>query len=190
MIWIGILVFLVLVAGILVTVVISVYNGIVALKNQVDRAWANIDVILKQRYDEIPQLVQVLEQAAQYEKSVIQKVMDARSRYGSARNPDQKVKASQEMSLALSGVFAIGEAYPELKSNANFMHLQTRLSTLEEQLTDRREVYNEAVTNWNTRIAQFPEILFRSFMTLEERVLFQVTEQEKARPNLKMNLGT
>lgn len=189
MIWIGILVFLVLVVGILVTVVISVYNGIVALKNQVDRAWANIDVILKQRYDEIPQLVQVLEQAAQYEKSVIQKVMDARSRYGSARNPDQKVKASQEMSLALSGIFAIGEAYPDLKSNTNFMHLQTRLSTLEEQLTDRREVYNEAVTNWNTRIAQFPEILFRSFITMEERILFQVTEQEKVRPNLKMNLG-
>jgi LemA protein len=189
MIWIGVAVFLILVVGIFVTVVISVYNGIVALKNQVDRAWANIDVVLKQRYDEIPQLVQVLEQAAQYEKSVIQKVMDARARYGSARSPDEKVGASQEMSLALRGVFAIGEAYPELKSNSNFTHLQNRLSSLEEQLTDRREVYNEAVTNWNTRIAQFPEILFRSFMTLQERVLFQVTEQEKSRPNLKMNLG-
>jgi LemA protein len=115
--------------------------------------------------------------------------MDARARYGSARSPDEKVGASQEMSLALRGVFAIGEAYPELKSNSNFTHLQNRLSALEEQLTDRREVYNEAVTNWNTRIAQFPEILFRSFMTLQERVLFQVTEQEKSRPNLKMNLG-
>ena len=190
MIALGVVVFLVLLAGIFLIVTISVYNGIVALKNQVDRSWANIDVVLKQRFDEIPQLVQVLEQAAQYEKSVIQKVMDARARYGSARSPDQKAKASQEMSLALSGVFAIGEAYPELKSNANFTHLQNRLSALEEQLTDRREVYNEAVTNWNTRIAQFPEILFRSFMTLEERILFQVTEQEKARPNLKMNLGT
>ncbi len=189
MVWMGLLVFVVLMAGILVAVVISLYNGIVTLKNQVDRAWANIDVVLKQRFDEIPQLVQVLEQAAQYEKSVIQKVMDARAHYGSARSPEQKVKASQEMSLALSGVFAIGEAYPELKSNSNFTHLQNRLSTLEEQLTDRREVYNEAVTNWNTRIAQFPELLFRSVMKLEERVLFQVTEQEKSRPNLKMNLG-
>ena len=187
---VAVLVFVVLLIGVLLSVVISVYNGIVTLKNQVDRAWANIDVVLKQRFDEIPQLIQVLEQTAQYEKSVIQKVMDARSRYGSARSPDEKVSASQEMSLALRGVFAIGEAYPELKSNANFTHLQTRLSALEEQLTDRREVYNEAVTNWNTRIAQFPEVLFRGFMNLQERLLFQVSEQERARPNLKMNLGS
>jgi LemA protein len=189
MLMIGIGIFFILLVGIAVATSISIYNGIVMLKNQVDRAWANIDVILKQRYDEIPQLIEVLEQTAQYEKSVIQKVMDARAQYGSARSPDEKVSASQEMSFALKGIFAIGEAYPELKSNANFTHLQNRLSALEGQLTDRREVYNEAVTNWNTRIAQFPEILFRSFMNLQERMLFQVTEQEKARPKLKMNLG-
>lgn len=185
----AVFIFFLLVMFILLSTAISVYNGLIALKNQVDRAWANIDVILKQRFDEIPQLIQILEQYAQYEKSVIQKVMDARAHYGSATSPGQKIEASKELSLALKGVMAIGEAYPELKSNSNFTHIQTRLSDLENNIADRRETYNEAVTNYNTRIAQFPDVIFASMLQFKERELFRVSEAEKALPNLKMNLG-
>ena len=168
---------------------ISMYNNLIALKNQVDLAWANIDVILKQRFDEIPSLIEVLEQAASYEKSVIEKVAEARTRYGSARNEQQKLKASQELSLALSGVFAIGEAYPDLKSNAQFTHILSRLSALEDQLSDRRESYNDGVTLWNTTITQFPEVMIAPMFGFQAKPLFKVSEAEKARPSLKMNLG-
>jgi LemA protein len=168
---------------------ISMYNKLIALKNQVDLAWANIDVILKQRFDEIPSLIEVLEQAASYEKSVIEKVAEARTRYGSARNEQQKLKASQELSLALSGVFAIGEAYPDLKSNAQFTHILSRLSALEDQLSDRRESYNDGVTLWNTTITQFPEVMIAPMFGFQAKPLFKVSEAEKARPSLKMNLG-
>ncbi len=187
---IGFIVLIMLLLGIVVVTAISIYNGIVSLRNQVDRAWANIDVILKQRFDEIPQLIQILEQYVQYEKHIIQAVMDARSHYGAAHSSDDKIKASQEMSLALKGVFAIGENYPELKSNANFTHIQQRLSSLEDHLADRREVFNEAVTNWNTRIAQFPDVLLTGVLNLSPRDLYQINEKEKSMPSLKMNLGS
>jgi LemA protein len=185
----AIFIFFLLVIFILISAAISAYNGLIALKNQVDRAWANIDVILKQRFDEIPQLIQILEQYVQYEKSVITKVMDARAHYGSAQTTGQKIAASKELSVALQGVMSIGEAYPELKSNANFTHIQNRLSELENSIADRRETYNEAVTNYNTRIAQFPDVMFASMLQFKEREMFRVSEAEKALPNLKMNLG-
>jgi LemA protein len=167
---------------------ITVYNGLVKLKNQTQRAFANIDVILKQRHDEIPQLLQVIEQYAQYERGTIDRVIEARTRYGQASTVNEKVQASQEMSLALRGVFAIGEAYPELKANQQFTQLQTRVSALESELSDRRESYNESVTNYNTRIQQIPDVFFARMLGYQPFDLFRVTEDEKVAPNLKMQL--
>ncbi|MBS1958824.1 MAG: LemA family protein [Bdellovibrionales bacterium] len=181
--------FVIIVFVVIIATAISVYNGLISLKNQVDRGWANIDVILKQRYDEIPQLIQIIEQYVQHEKAMIQKVADARARYGSATTTEDKIKASQEMSFVLKGIVAIGEAYPDLKSNANFIQIQNRLSTLENNLADRREVYNECVTNYNTRTSQFPDVIFARMLNFQEREFFKVTENEKQLPNLKMNLG-
>ncbi len=164
--------FLALVAGILVISLIAVFNGIVSLQNQVDRAWSNIDVILKQRFDEIPALIRVLESSAHFEQAMISRIIEARARYGSASNPEQKVRAHRAASVALNHVFAIREAFPDLRSSADFMHLQKRLSELDTQIAGRREVYNEAVSNWNTKITTFPGILFRSRMGLEEKELF------------------
>lgn len=185
----GGLVFVVLVLFVFVSMAIGVYNRLVALKNQVDRAWANIDVILKQRFDEIPQLLQVVEQYAQYEKATIARVAEARQHYGAARTTNQKVAATQEMSLALQGVIAIGEAYPDLKANQNFIQLQSRVSQLESDIADRREVFNEAVTNYNTRTEQFPDMLFAGWMNYRRMDLLRAKETEKVAPNLKMNLG-
>ena len=183
------IVFVAVVAFVLLTMGIRIYNGLVSLKNQVDRSWANIDVILKQRFDEIPQLIQIIEQYVGHEKATIQRVMDARAHYGAARTTNQKVGAAQEMSLALQGVVAIGEGYPELRSNTNFTQLQSRLSALEESLADRRELFNETVTNFNTRIEQVPDVFFARTLGYSRLDLFKVQAHEKAMPNLKMNLG-
>ena len=174
--------------GVLVFWSVRVYNALVELKNQVSRSWANIDVILKQRFDEIPQIVQILEQYVQYERGTIDRLVEARKHYASAHGVDQKIHASQEMSQALRGVFAIGEAYPELRSNENFMQLQTRISELENALADRREHFNETVTNFNTRIAKIPDVFFAGALGYGALSLFEVAAAEKVTPSLKLNL--
>lgn len=184
----GVLVFVGVIGFIAVGYLISVYNGLVFLKNQVDRAWANIDVILKQRHDEIPQLLSVCEQYAQYERSTIDRVASARKEYAQARTLDDKIHAAGEMSLALQGVLAIGEAYPELKSSEQFVHLQTRISGLEAELSDRRELFNETVTNFNTRIQQIPDVFVAGPLGYQALPLYQVAEYEKQRPDIRMKL--
>jgi LemA protein len=167
---------------------ISIYNSLVSLKNQVQRAWANIDVILKQRNDVIPNLVSVCEQFANYERGTLQKIVEARAHYGTATSINDKIKAAQEVTQALRGLFALSEAYPELKSSQQFVQLQQTLVSLENQLADRRELYNENVTNYNTRIAQFPDVLFAQILNFTAMSLFQVSEAEKAMPSVKMSL--
>lgn len=167
---------------------VGIYNGLVGLKTQLERAWSNIDVILKQRFDEIPQLIQIIEQYVQYESDVLQKLIEARTQYGAANNVSEKIHASNDMSLALRGIAAIGENYPDLKSNNNFTQLQGRISGLEESISDRREGYNEAVTNFNTRIAQFPDMLAAQFLGYREQELFKASAAEKEKPNLTMKL--
>ncbi len=167
---------------------INIYNGFISLRNQVERAWANIDVILKQRYEEIPQLVKVIEQYTGYEAGVLQQLIEARKHYGHAQSVEDKIKASQEMSFALRGVIAIGEQYPELKSNQNFIQLQNRVSQLESTIADRRELYNETVANFNTRIDQFPDVFVASLLNYKKQDLYKVDEIEKSAPSLDMNL--
>jgi LemA protein len=172
----------------LVSMAISIYNGLVALKSQLERAWANVDVILKQRFDEIPQLVQVIEQYVGYESSVLQGLAEARSRYGSARTVGEKIQASQELSLTFQGVMSIGEAYPDLKSNANFVQLQNRVSELENTTADRREMYNDTVAQFNARIAQIPDVFAARFLGYLKQDMFEVTAADRLTPSLKMNL--
>ncbi len=183
-----VLIFLGVVLFGLTVMAVNIYNGLVGLRNQLERAWSNIDVILKQRFDEIPQLIQVIEQYANYEAGVIKTLVDARAHYGSARNVDSKIEASKEMSLALQGVIAIGENYPDLKANQNFIQLQSRISGLEEQIAHRRESYNEVVANFNTRIDQFPDVFAARILNYQRQTLFEATAAEKVAPSLKMNL--
>jgi LemA protein len=172
----------------LVAMSINIYNGLISLRNQMERAWSNIDVVLKQRFEEIPQLIQVIERYAGYESELLKSLADARASYGSARNVPEKIEASKEMSFALQGVIAIGEAYPELKSNQNFLQLQTRVSSLENMISDRREAYNETVANFNTRIEQFPDAIAARILNYKRQEMFQATAAERSAPSLKMNL--
>lgn len=167
---------------------VSLYNRLIDLRNQVERAWSNIDVILKQRFDELPQLMKVVEQYAGYESELLKDLAAARAHYGAARSVDDKMSAASELSTAFRGMIALAEAYPELRSNQNFLQLQARVSDLENAIADRRESYNECVATFNARVEQFPDVFAASLLGYQRQSLFQVAAAEKERPDLTMNM--
>ncbi len=144
--------------------VVMIYNGLIALKNDIDKAWANIDVMLKQRHDELPKLLDVCKGYMDYERDTLLKITQARSMYQQAVTVDQKAQADQSMTSALRGFFAVAENYPQLKANNNFTRLQERITELESQIADRREFYNDSVNTFNIRIQQMPDTFVASFM--------------------------
>ncbi|POZ60034.1 LemA family protein [Chromobacterium alticapitis] len=141
---------------------IVLYNGLVGLKHSVAKAWANIDVLLKQRHDEIPKLVEVCKQYAQFEQQTLLKVMEARNAVASSSAAHDAARLGASEGLLRRGIAqlnAVAEAYPELKANEQFSQLSRRISALEDSIADRRELYNEAVNLNNMRIEQFPDLL-------------------------------
>ena len=150
----------------------------------VDKSWANIDVIEKQRYDEIPKLVKVCEGYMKFERETLEKVIEARTRFLSAKGPGDVAQADASLSGALKSLFAVAERYPELKANVNFMQLQQRISHLEDQLADRREFYNESVTIHNARIQQIPYVFLVGWVKTSEREMYKVTAEEKKSPEI------
>lgn len=162
---------------------ISLYNSLVNTKNAVSKAWANIDVLLKQRHEELPKLVDTCKQYMQYEQNTLEIVIQARSRVSEARQShDMNALGRAEGALrnGLGQLFALVESYPELKANAQFLHLQSRISGLESAIADRREFYNESVNINNVAIEQFPGVVlarlfnFKSFDLLK----FAIAELE------------
>lgn len=176
-----------LVSGVLGYLVL-IYNGLIALKENMQKAWANIDVMLKQRHDELPKLISVCESYAEFEKGVLTRLMESREHYLKANTVGEKAQASGMISAGLGQVFAVAENYPELKTNQNFMQLQERISHLEESLTDRREFYNDSVNNFNIRIQQIPDVFVANFMRLKEEELFKVSEGEREDVDIKIKL--
>lgn len=156
-----------------------IYNNLISLKENIKKSWANIDVILKQRHDEIPKLISVCESYVQFEKGILDRLMKARENYFGAKGVSQKATASGEVTAALGGLFAIAESYPELKSNEHFMNLQNRISHMEETLADRREFYNDSANNYNIRIQQIPDVFVAGFLRYQQEELFQVSEKDK-----------
>jgi LemA protein len=170
--------FLFVIAGFFVYL-ITIYNGLVAIKNDVDKAWANIDVLLKQRHDELTKLLDVTKGYAEFERDTLTKITQARSQYQQAVAVDQKVQADQSMTSALRGFFAVAENYPDLKANSNFQMLEQRISSLESQIADRREFYNDSVNTLNIRIQQVPDTFVASFMQLTPRAMLKIDEADK-----------
>ncbi len=183
-VFIAIIVLLLLFGGIIITLIIGSYNALIAARENIEKAWANIDVILKQRYDEVPQLVKICEQYVTSEKAVIDRAMSARERMVQGKSIKDKAVASNELTEGLKGLMAIGEAYPELKSNTNFMQIQTRLSSLEEALADRREFYNDSVNIYNVRIQSIPDVFLANFLGYKRKQMFEIKESERGLPNL------
>jgi len=172
-------VLLFLIAG-LILYFMTVYNSLVAIRNEVDRAWANIDVLLKQRFDELPKLVDTCKGYMKYEQETLQKIVDARTAWMRATTVDQKLEAAGQAAAALKTLLAVAENYPELKANQTFLHLQGRISDLESQIADRRELYNDAVNTHNIRIAQLPDVFVARLLGYMPRPLFAASEAERA----------
>ena len=167
---------------------ISLYNNLVSLKHGVSKAWANIDVLLKQRHDELPKLVEVCKQYKQFEQQTLEKVIAARSQVQNAREGqdiEALGKAEGMMRTSLGGLFAVAEAYPELKANQNFMQLQTRITGLESGIADRREFYNDSVNINNVQIEVFPASLIAKLFNFEEKPLLEFSSAEKTDVDMK-----
>jgi LemA protein len=158
---------------------VMIFNGLIALKNDIAKAWANIDILLKQRHDELSKLLDVCKGYVDYERDTLLKITQARSMYQQAVSVDQKAQADQNMTSALRGFFAVAENYPQLKADDNFMRLQGRITELESQIADRREFYNDSVNTFNIRIQQMPDTFVASFMNLSPRPMFKVEDADK-----------
>jgi LemA protein len=167
---------------------VTIYNSLVQIKHNVTKAWANIDVLLKQRHDELPKLVETCKQYMKFEQDTLTKVIEARSKVFTAREA-QNIPAlgGAETMLrgALGSLFALAESYPDLKANQTFQQLQTRISTLENAIADRREFYNESVNVNNVRIEQFPDVIVARLLNFREAQLLEFSEEEKKDVDVK-----
>lgn len=177
--------------GVIVVVLVygvTIYNSLVQIKHNVTKAWANIDVLLKQRHDELPKLVETCKQYMKFEQDTLTRVIEARSKVFSARE-SQNIPAlgGAETLLrgALGNLFALAESYPELKADQTFQQLQTRISTLENAIADRREFYNESVNVNNVRIEQFPDVIVARLLNFKEAQLLEFSEEEKKDVDVK-----
>ena len=167
---------------------VLIYNNLVSLKHNVSKAWSNIDVLLKQRHDELPKLVETCRQYMQYEQETLEKVMQARSSVAHAQQQGDVAQLGQAegaLRLGLGNLFALAEAYPELKADETFQHLQARITSLENAIADRREFYNESVNINNVRIEQFPDVIIARLFNFKAFTLLEFSAEETANVNLR-----
>jgi LemA protein len=161
---------------------VRIYNGLIALRENVRKAWANIDVLLTQRHDELPKLVETCKRYMQYEQETLERVMQARSSVFKAQSRGDVAAvgaAEDQLRQGLGRLFAVAENYPELKADNSFRHLQTRISELEEAIADRRELYNESVNLNNIRIQTFPDLLVARMFEFKPAQLLEFTDEQK-----------
>ena len=175
------------VAVLMVFYLINIYNHLVRIKHNVSKAWSNIDVLLKQRHDEIPKLVETCKQYMKFEQETLEKVMRARSQVSEARK-NQDIPglgmAEGALRMGLGQLFALVEDYPDLKANENFQHLQARISSLENTIADRREFYNDSVNINNIGIEQFPDVIVARMVGFGARDLLEFDSAEIADANV------
>jgi LemA protein len=174
MIWV-----LLAITGILVVALIVIYNGLVTTKIRVDEAWSDITVQLKRRVDLIPNLVETVKGYAKHEKSVFEEVTKARAAMTGASGVAEIAEADNMLSGALKSLFAVAEAYPDLKANTNFQDLQAELVDTEDKIQAARRFYNAAVREFNTKIKVFPTVLFAGMLGFTDRDFFELEESEQ-----------
>jgi len=170
---------LVILLGVVIFSVIAVYNRLITLRNRIDNAWAQIDVQLKRRYDLIPNLVETVKGYAAHEKEVFEKVTKARTQAIQAGNVKEQANAENMLTQTLKSLFAVAEAYPELKANQNFMMLQEELSGTEGKIAYARQFYNDTVMKFNTKAQSFPSNVIASMFGFKERDYFEIEETSK-----------
>jgi LemA protein len=163
--------------------VLSIYNAVVALRLRIDKAWANIDVALKQRHDLLPNLVEAVRGVMAWERDVLAEVTLARAAYSPDAPIPQQAATSQATSAAVRSLFAVVEQYPEVRSQANVLDLQDEIERLEGIIADRRELYNDQVYRHNARIAQVPAVFLAALFGWRPRPFFEAGESERLRPD-------
>jgi len=161
------------------------YNGLVKRRNQVDNAWSQIDVQLKRRHDLIPNLVETVKGYAAHERGTFEAVTAARANAINAQSPAEQAQAENVLSGALKSLFAVAEAYPDLKANQNFLNLQEELTSAEDRVAYARQFYNDSVLSYNTQIQKFPTVLLAGWFHFEKREFFDAAPEDTETPQVQ-----
>jgi LemA protein len=169
-------------------VAVGMYNGLIKLRNSSEQAWSDVDVQLKRRYDLIPNLVETVKGYASHEKETFEKVVQARNQAMNASSPEDKAQAENFLQSTLKSLFALAEAYPELKANQNFLDLQDELSNIEEQIQLSRRYYNAVVRDLNTKIETVPSNIIANMFHFEKKEYFELdSEEERQTPQVSFS---
>ena len=171
---------------VVVFLVITTYNDVVALIQRIDKAWANIDVALRQRHDELPNLVAAVRDVMAFEQDVLEEVARRRAAYSPRAPIPEQAATSEATSAAIRQLFAVVERYPELHSHRNVLDLQAEIARLEEVIADRRELYNDSVYRYNTRVSQMPAMLVAGLFGWSPRPFFAADPADLTRPDTKL----
>ncbi len=163
--------------------IVILFNNYITLKNIINKSQANIDVLLKQRFDELPKLIDTIKGYTKYESQVLSQITKQRTRIMNA-DMNRKAEADNQITNALKSLFAVAENYPQLKANKNFKHLQERISSIESEISERREFYNETVNNFNVWIESFPNSIIASILKAKKRELFETKEKRNVEVRL------
>ena len=178
-----VLIIILVIVVVVVLFVIAMYNGLVKLRNKVENAWAQIDVQLKRRYDLIPNLVETVKGYASHEKDTLEAVIQARNQAMAAQSgtggPEAQAQAENAITGALKSVFALSEAYPDLKANQNFLNLQEELTSTEDRISYARQFYNDTVNRYNTKIQTFPTVVLAGMFNFSQREYFEAEGEAK-----------
>jgi LemA protein len=179
---------LIVIIAVLIFVFVGIYNGLVKLRNTSEQAWSDVDVQLKRRYDLVPNLVETVKGYASHEKETFEKVVQARNQAMQATSPEDKAQAENFLQSTLKSLFALAEAYPELKANQNFNELQTELSKIEEQIQLSRRYYNAVVRDLNTKIESVPSNIVANMFNFRKREYFELeSSQEREAPQVSFS---
>ena len=180
--------FVIVVLGIIIILLLWVgvsYNSLVGMRNKVNNSWSQIAVQLKRRFDLIPNLVETVKGYATHERETLNAVTEARTKYMSATTPQDMMNANHEMTQVLGRLFAVSEAYPDLKANVNFLELQAELSKTEDKISFSRQFYNDVVMEFNNAVQMFPTNILAGVFNFKGAVFFQTEEAENAVPQVK-----
>jgi len=178
-----------LVVAVILFMVLTTYNAVIALQQRIDKAWANVEVILKQRHDQLPNLVAAVRDLMTFERDVLTRVTQARAAYAPTAPIHDQAETSEATTAAVKSLFAVVERYPDIKSQANVADLQAQIERLESMLADRRELYNDQVYRYNTRIRQLPGAVIAPLFGWQPREFFAVDPSEAVRPATDLGLS-
>ncbi|NLA33390.1 MAG: LemA family protein [Tenericutes bacterium] len=179
--WIIVLVFIVLILGIWF---FSTYNKLIILRNRKDDQWAQIEVQLKRRFDLIPNLVETVKGYAKHEKNTFEEIVKARNNFNKAKSPEEEMKIANDLTKAVTHLFALAEAYPELKANENFLSLQSDLKDTEDKISIQRQFYNDTVLNYNNKVEMIPSNIVASIGGFKKSLFFEIDTKEKENPKV------